>query len=383
MFVLLLSKEVAKMKILALGGCGQEGKTAVIDMINSEQVEKVVIGDINIAGANAFQAELASDKVSTLELDVNDREKLCAAMREVDVVANFVGPYYRFGLPILSAAIDSGVHYVDICDDYDATADLLALNEKAEEAGITAIIGLGASPGVTNMAARLGADRLDQVDEIAIKWIVSVTDVEELGASAALDHGLHIMDGKVPQYLNGAWVDVLATSEPEQMTFPVIGSTPVYYVGHSEPVTLPRYIKGVKNVTCKGGCPGVDDLLPVMSAIGLTSNDPVEIDGQPVSPRAVAMQLLGRLPMDEKLLPPPVSAFFVNVRGNKDGAACEHSFMYRGRMSDWTGTPAAIGAVMLGQGEALTLGVLAPEGCLDPVLFFHEMSKRGLVAEQG
>ena len=36
----------------------------------------------------------------------------------------------------------------DICDDYDATADLLGLNEKARAAGVTAIIGLGAIPGM-------------------------------------------------------------------------------------------------------------------------------------------------------------------------------------------------------------------------------------------
>lgn len=370
------------MKILALGGCGQEGKTAVRDMIQSEKVELVIIGDINIANANAFKAELASSKVATLELDVLDREKLCAAMRGVDVVANFVGPYYRFGLPILSAAIDCGKHYVDICDDYDATSALLGLNDKAATAGITAIIGLGASPGVTNLIAKRAADQLDRVDEIEVKWVVTVTDVEGLGDSAALDHGLHMLDGFTPQYLNGAWADVRATSEPEVMTFPVIGKSPIYYVGHPEPVTLPRYIKGVKKVTCKGGVPGIDEVLQAMSAMGLTSSVPVEINGQQVSPRAMAMKLLDRLPIDEEKLPPPFSGFYAIARGEKNGKPCEYAYIAHGRMSPWTGTPTSIGAIMLGGGEVRARGVLAPEGCLDPVPFFAELAKRGLVVEQ-
>ena len=302
-------------------------------------------------------------------------------MRDADVVANFVGPYWKLGAPTISAAIEAGTNYVDICDDYDATEDLLALDEKAREAGITAIIGLGASPGVTNMAAKLGANNLEQVDEIEVKWIVSITDVEELGASAAVEHAMHILDGSVPQYLDSEWVGREATTETEMMTFPVIGETPVYYLGHPEPITLPRYIDGVKKVTCKGGCPGGDEALQAMAALGLMSNEPVQVDGQAVSPRAVGIQLLDRLPMDEDELPPPYSAFYVIVRGQENGAPAEYDYMYGGQMSPWTGTPASIGAIMLGLGQVETTGVVAPEGCLDPDLFFAEMAKRGLVAE--
>ena len=81
------------MKVLALGGCGQEGKTTVRDLIKSEEVSHLVIGDINIENADKFKAELASDKVSTLHVDVNDRDKLVAAMKEADAIVNFAGPF--------------------------------------------------------------------------------------------------------------------------------------------------------------------------------------------------------------------------------------------------------------------------------------------------
>ncbi|MBW2087346.1 MAG: saccharopine dehydrogenase, partial [Deltaproteobacteria bacterium] len=44
-------------------------------------------------------------------------------------------------------------HYIDINDDWEPTLDMLKLDEEARQAGITAIIGMGASPGVSNLLA--------------------------------------------------------------------------------------------------------------------------------------------------------------------------------------------------------------------------------------
>ena len=51
------------------------------------------------------------------------------------MVLNAVGPYVKFGVPVLETIIEAGVPYVDVCDDHDATEELLKLNEKAEKAG--------------------------------------------------------------------------------------------------------------------------------------------------------------------------------------------------------------------------------------------------------
>ena len=369
------------MKVLALGGCGQEGKTTVKDLIKSEEVSHLIIGDINIENADKFKAELSNDKVSTLQVDVNDHDKLVAAMKEADVVVNFAGPFYKHGVKAIEAAIEAKRNYVDICDDYDATRDMLALDEKAKGAGITAIIGLGASPGVTNLLAKHGADKLDQVDEIDVKWIVSASDVDEPGASAAVDHAMHMLDGNVPQYLDGRFQDVPALTGSEMAVFPVIGETEVYYVGHPEPVTLPLYIKGMKSATCKGGVPGADEMLKAFSGLGLTSADPIDVRGSMISPRDVALALYGMAPTPEDL-PPPVSAFVICVRGKQGDDSVQVVYTCSGRMTLWTGIPASIGTQMLGKGEIQTKGVLAPEGCVDTTRFLAEIAKRGMEVEE-
>ncbi len=368
------------MKILALGGCGQEGKTTVKDLIAQENVEQIIIGDINIDAANQFATDLNSNKVITAEVNVTDRPRLLELMNRVDVVANFVGPYYRFGKLILEAAITAGKDYVDICDDHDATSDLLELNNRARQSGITAIIGLGVSPGITNLAAKHGADRLDKVTDIAVNWIVTITDVEDIGASAAVDHALHIIDGTVPQYINGEWQQINGASGQEIFEFPVVGKTLNFYVGHPEPVTLPRYIDVSGNVICKGGCPGADEFLLAAKTLGLTSPDLIEVQGQHIAPRAIASQLMDRMDVeDELMLPPPFSGFIVSVHGTKSGLPQSYRYEISGRMSPWTGTPPAVAALMLGEGRIKSKGVFAPEGCLDPVTFFAEMEKRGLL----
>ena len=51
------------------------------------------------------------------------------------------------------AAIEAGAHYLDICDDWEPTLDMLELGERARARGVTAVIGMGASPGLTNLLA--------------------------------------------------------------------------------------------------------------------------------------------------------------------------------------------------------------------------------------
>ena len=56
--------------------------------------------------------------------DATDPESVAAVVAGTDVVFNGVGPFYRFALPIIDAAIDAGAHYIDICDEYDVAEAL-------------------------------------------------------------------------------------------------------------------------------------------------------------------------------------------------------------------------------------------------------------------
>ncbi len=203
-------------------------------------------------------------------MDVNDHDGMVNTFKETDVVINCAGPFYKTAVPVAKAAVEAKVNYIDICDDYEGTEILFnsEIDKMAREAGITVLTGMGSDPGTNNVLVKWYADRLDSVDEIYLYWVVSIAEL----AGAAWDHSLHMTLGKVPQYLNGELVHVEGGTEvvAEEFLEP-LGTCHVRYVGHPQPLTIPKYIKGVKNVVIKGALIPlwVDELIKQQKDTGL------------------------------------------------------------------------------------------------------------------
>lgn len=373
------------MKIVALGGCGQEGRTSVRALLQDERVERLVVADRDVARADAFVAELSDRRLSVAHVDVTDTPRLMEVLAGADVVANFVGPYYRFGQLTLAAAIRAGVNYVDINDDTDATAQCMALSDEASAAGVTAVVGLGASPGLSNVMARYAAEQLDQADRIDIRWQVSITDVDQsAGISAALLHFLHAVDGEVPQFIDGELRPVPAYSGEETVDFRSIGARQAYFTAHPEPLTLSRSLKGVRDVTCKGGVAGLDEIVPILRLLGLTSDEPLDLGDCTISPRLVALALLDRLPAPDPA-PPPVSGLQVIASGFKAGHPARFAMevMQPASMTLLTGLPTAAGIQMLAAGEVRSSGVLPPEEAFEASSFLQRVKRLGVEIHEG
>lgn len=54
--------------------------------------------------------------------------------------------------------------------NWKPTQDALETDGEARRAGVTVLLGIGASPGLTNLLARHSADQLDEVDYIQTVW---------------------------------------------------------------------------------------------------------------------------------------------------------------------------------------------------------------------
>jgi len=378
------------MRIVVLGGAGVMGSAAVMDLVRSG-VSEVIVADYNLEGAKqvADQYRGQKSRVSARFVDANDPKSLVQTMKDADAVASAIGPFHKYGVKVLKGAIDAGVNFVDLNDDYDATRDALALNDRAEKAGITAIIGLGASPGLTNILAKYGADKLDQVDKIHTAWAVVITDPS---GPAALDHWFHCITGMVPTYQNGKWVDLPAGSEPEIVDFPP--KIEVFHVGHPEPITLPTYIEGVKVVTNKGGIvpTWLNQLHLRLVDFGFGSTKTLKVKGVSIAPRDFTLALfhalqdfaspetLGRMLEEAKEM---IGGMRIDVLGERDEEATKLTYRLgasvevTGAMAATTGIPLSIGAQMLAHGEIKAKGVFAPEGCVNPKAFLDQLKKRG------
>ncbi|MCX5996516.1 MAG: saccharopine dehydrogenase NADP-binding domain-containing protein, partial [Chloroflexi bacterium] len=161
-------------KIIVLGGAGVMGAEAVRQLIKRTDAE-IVIADSSAKSLKRIAAELGN-RVSVVEIDVDDHAALVKLLKGTDVAVSTIGPFYKFSNRLVKACIDAGVHFLDIDDDFDSTRESLELDDEAKKAGITAIKGCGASPGITNIIAKHAADKLDKVDDIRIYWAQSGID---------------------------------------------------------------------------------------------------------------------------------------------------------------------------------------------------------------
>jgi len=365
------------MRALIIGGVGGMGQGVARDLIKQEQVTDVILADLYPDPERVSKKLLENKKTALIKMDVNDHEAMVKAFKEVNVVINTAGPFYKTAVPVAKAAVEAKVNYIDICDDYEGTEILFNsdIDKLAKEAGITVLTGMGSDPGTNNILVKWYADKLDSVDEIYLYWVVSIAEL----AGAAWDHSLHMTLGKIPQYIDGKLVYVEGgTEEVAEQFLEPLGTCNVRYVGHPQPLTLPKYFKGVKNVIIKGALIPlwVDELIQEQKATGLLGTDPVDIKGSQVTPYDLALKLWETIP-EGRDNGPQSSGLKVIVKGKKGNNKITYTADMVGRMAPGTGLPASIASLMMDAGDVTVKGVVAPEGCIDPSKFLGTFLKRG------
>jgi len=365
------------MRVLVIGGTGGMGQGVARDLIKQEQIKEVILADINIDPDRVQEKLRASTKVTLLRMDVNDHDSMVGAIKKMDVVINCAGPFYKTAVAVARAAVESKVNYIDICDDYEAAEILFAsgIDKAAKDAGITVLTGMGSDPGTNNVLVKWYTNKLDRVDEIYLYWVVSIAEL----AGAAWDHSLHMILGKIPQYLDGKleYVEGGSGEEMEKFLEP-LGECLISYVGHPQPFTIPRYIQGVKKVVIKGALIPlwVDKLIKEQKATGLLNKEFIDVKGMKIVPYDLTLKLWDTIPK-ERDNGPAASGLKVIVKGERDGNQVTYTADIVGRMAPGTGLPASIAALMMNAGEVSVKGVVAPEGCIDPDRFLSELLKRG------
>ena len=356
------------MKVVILGGCGDMAKVAVNLLLAEADVTELIIADLNVKKAEEIAAA-SGKKAKAIKVDAASHESVVAAVKGCDVALGFIGPFYKFEKKIVDACIDAGTPYVSIMDDYDAYLDVITLDEKAKKAGLTMICGLGNSPGITNILAKKGYQSMDAPERINIQWAGGSN--EDVGP-ANVRHVLHIFAGTTLQWLDGKEVRVKTGTNRKIVEFPEpMGKLPVYYTGHAESVSVPRNLKGLKEVTLHGGIhpPYIARLATFFGNIGL-SNTPQKRDT--LAKILVPIEGLFAAGGVDK------SVFRIDAYGTKSRQPAHHYYTGVGHIADITSIPAVEGALMIARGELKKPGVNAAEAALEPADFLPRLEKRGI-----
>ena len=365
-------------KVTVLGGSGAVGSIATQTLASIGVFSEITVADINVAAARKLVGKLKGAKLSVAELDAENPQSIRRAIGGSAVVLNCVGPFYKYGPTIMKTVIEARINYVDVCDDFDATEKLIAMDDKAKKAGVSALIGMGSSPGVANVLVRFCADSL--LDQVEVVDIYHAHGGEKVEGAAVVKHRIHSMKVNIPMFLDGKFTTVnlfdgSGKALEEETEFKDVGTYSVYGYPHPETITLPKYLKGVKRVTNLGLVlpPAYAELIKSMVRLGITDEKPVEVQGHKVIPLEFAVAYI--LSQREKLLKEaglnqPMGCLKIVVKGYKDGGKNTYIFSMSSRgqgMGEGTGIPAAIGAILMGAGKITEKGVLPPEACVNPI----------------
>jgi saccharopine dehydrogenase (NAD+, L-lysine-forming) len=370
------------MKVLVLGS-GEMAETAIQDLYTFGEFDEILLGSRNPVQAEKVISGLHGKgaKVSTTPIDVSNTAALAGLMNGFEVVVNCVGPNFRYEYSVAQAAIAARVNLVDLNDEFETTFKMLVLDAKAKAAGMTIILGLGASPGVNNVLVRAAANQLDEVEEIHTAWVMSGADP---GGLALSYHLLYSLSGKALTFQDRKMVEVRSFEDgKERIEFPEpVGAMDVYHIGHPEPITLSRCFNGVNYVDDKASFnpPFINDLILRLGRLVREADGPIRVAGREIEAMDFAAAYLHQQCKNLKNVPLD-GALRVAVQGRKGSKRKKIVFSSAGRLAAGTGIPAAIGAIMLAHGKIKAKGVLPPEECVEPNDFLYEMLNRRNVAK--
>ncbi len=357
------------MKIVVLGGAGDMGSRAVEDLCRTDGVVAVTIADQNVVAARrlAERLQATGTNIEIATVDANVKDSLVAAMRGHDVAASALGPFHRFETKLVSAALEAEVDYASLCDEWQPTQKVFEkFSREAAEQGRTMVIGLGTSPGATNLAVAYAARELDTVTRADISCYQPFSGG---GGPAVLQHMLHILNGKTQICRRGKHTRIAALSEETVVEFPRFGPLRVWNMGHSEPFTLPQTFPDLRDVNFMMGFGTGTSLLVQLARWGCFAT-PSRVDA--------AVAVLGWLEQWIEGEPAP-GAIRVDVEGTISGDVVRRTLCGVGQMREVTGTALSLGAQMIARGELRrTGGVFSPEACIDPVRALQEFATKGL-----
>lgn len=369
------------MRVLSLGGCGAVCQHATRDMVSLSDFDEIVIGDYDLEAAEKLVTEMGDSRVKALKVDANDYGGMVKVFKGFDLVVN--GLPFKYDLAVTKACIEAGVNGLDVSTE-ETQWDL---DRAAKDKGIVFVPGVGATPGITNVMARQGADHLDELHEIRIHFAAfrCIAPAPGLLTTFLWEFHPHIEKERLV-HRDGTFRSVGPFEGLKVVNFPgPIGEQEVCYIPHPETVTLPKSL-GAKNVSVQG-CfpPRAMRLARAMLDHGLYSEDPIPVKGIETTPLELMHEVLIQLP-ESKETPLWAYGLLVEVYGKRDGRDVKVTLWNRHPpQEEWGGTaayykniglPLSIGAQMIARGDVTSRGVIPPETALAPNIFFAELARR-------
>ena len=379
------------MKILVLGGCGIQGRTALYDLASDEHVKEVICADIRFDELSKIKDFTDMSKIKEVRVDAKNKDDLINLYKKVDVVIDLLPmDFKKF---VNEAALEARVSVVNT--NYAHLTE--QLDESAKKAGITIVPECGLDPGIDLVIYGDAKNRFDEIHVIdsycggfpekqactnplnyKLSWIWKGV------LSSTMREGRIIRDKKI--------IEIPAMNQHDEeyvhmIDFPGLGTLEAIPNGDAVYFTD---LLGLTDAITRTGryslrWPGWSAFWRPMKKLGFLSEDPVKGLGD-VSPIDFLDKLLGpqlEYKDDEKDLIAMINIF----EGTKDKKKMRFtSTMLIERdldtgimaMSKGVGYTASIVAKMLVRGDIKEKGVLSPLKHIPAKKFINSLKRRGI-----
>ena len=400
-------------------GCGGVASVAIQKCCQvSEVFTEICIASRTKSKCDELAKKLegkTSTKITTAQVDADDVNQLVELIREYqpELVMNIALPYQD--LTIMDACLICGVNYMDTAnyepedinepkwreiyekrckeEGFSAYFDYSwqwAYKEKFEKAGLTALLGSGFDPGVTQAyCAYAIKHHFDTIDTIDILDCNGGDHGYPFATNFNPEINLREVSAPGSYWENGRWVEIPAMSIHREYDFQEVGKKDMYLLHHEEIESLAKNIPDVKRIRFFMTF-GQSYLthMKCLENVGMLSTEPVLYEGKEIVP----IQFLKELLPDPATLGPRTKGK-TNIgcifTGKKDGQdktyyiynVCDHEECYKEvgsqAISYTTGVPAMCGALMLLTKKWEKKGVFTVEE-FDPHPYLEALAKYGL-----
>ena len=386
--------EMGKVIIIGAGGVG----TVVAHKVASlpEVFTEVMLASRTKSKCDAIVKAIGRTDIKTAQVDADNVPELVALFNSFkpDLVINVALPYQD--LTIMDACLETGVNYLDTAN-YEPKEEAKfeyswqwAYQDRFEKAGLTAILGCGFDPGVTNIYTAYAAKHhFDEIHELDIVDANAGSHGHAFATNFNPEINIREVTQKGKYWENGKWVITEPHEIHQPLTYPEIGPKESYVIYHEELESLVKNFPTLKRARFWMTF-GLEYLthLRVIQNIGMARIDTIMYKGIEIVPIQFLKEVLPN-PGDLGENYTGWTSIGCRIKGIKDGVEktyyvynnCSHEAAYKETgtqgISYTTGVPAMIGAKMFMEGKWKKPGVWNVEQ-FNPDPFMADLNTYGL-----
>jgi len=395
------------MRVFALGGYGTYGMVAMRLLAESDLVTEIALAGRTLKRGEQAAAQLG-EKATAVQVDGTDEKQLASLLAGYDIIVNTTLSRVEGGvvvLPALRAAIRAGAHYCDVAHG-PVMDQALELSAEARAAGITAIVGMGIQPGLTNLMAARAAHELDEVEQLQLGWPLiwlgtatrlltpqqwledpqqSLATIQEFRPFIAgmLRRRQETASRTIRTYQDSQWVDVDPVRTGVEVPLPQGGTVTAYPYGSSD-----LFISGALPLNVSKVPPVQVWFSPFPPQLhDLFREQALRVTGGEVDAATAVNSFFKTIKSDPDrwltvagdFVAPPV--LWVNATGSRGGRAARQicwlspiSWIERNNLPQTSG-PLAVAALRILGGEMRERGVFWPDTAFEPLAFFDEVAR--------